>query len=116
MVADFTGIEMEQAGPDRVRVWGATGRPATDTLKVSVGYLDGYVGEGQISYAGAGCVSRARLAGEIIQRRLEAAGLPLQDVKIELIGVDAILGRQRSVRAAGAGRGQAARRWAVGGP
>ena len=96
VIADFTGMEMEEDGLDRVKVWGATGRPATDTLKVSVGYLDGYVGEGQISYAGAGCVSRARLAGEIIQRRLEAAGLPLQDVKIELIGVDAILGRQRS--------------------
>ena len=96
VVADFTGMEMEEAGPDRVRVWGATGRPATDTLKVSVGYLDGYVGEGQISYAGEGCVTRARLAGDIIQRRLESAGVPLDSLKIELIGVDAILGRQRS--------------------
>ena len=96
VVADFTGMEMEQLGPDRVRVWGATGRPATSTLKVSVGYLDGYVGEGQISYAGAGCVSRARLAGEIIRRRLEAAELPIDGLKTELIGVDAMLGRQRS--------------------
>lgn len=96
VIADFTGMDMEEVGPDRVRVWGATGRPATDSLKVSVGYVDGYVGEGQISYAGEGCVSRARLAGEIIQRRLEAAGLPLRGLKIELIGVDAILGRRRS--------------------
>ncbi len=96
VVADFTGMEMEEAGPDRVRVWGATGRPATSTLKVSVGYLNGYVGEGQISYAGGGCVNRARLAGDIIQRRLEAAKLPLEEIKIELIGLDAMLGRQRS--------------------
>ena len=96
VIADFTGMEMEEIAPDRVRVWGATGRPATDSLKVSVGFLDGYVGEGQISYAGAGCVNRARLAGEIIERRLDAAGLQLDNVKVELIGLDAMFGGQRS--------------------
>ncbi len=96
VVADFSRIEMKEDGPNRVRVSGASGRPATDQLKVSVGYLDGYIGEGQISYAGEGCVKRARLAGETIRRRLAAAGLPLQEVKIELIGFDALMGRRLS--------------------
>ena len=47
-------------------VSGGTGRPRTDTLKVSIGYFDGYVGEGQFSYAGPGAVARARLALGIV--------------------------------------------------
>ena len=96
VVADFTGMEMEEAGPDRVRVWGATGRPATDTLKVSVGYLDGFVGEGQISYAGEGmrdsCATGRRHHSTPAGIGRCASG----QSQIELIGVDAILGRQRS--------------------
>ena len=113
VVADFSGMEMEQVGTDRVRVWGATGRAATNTLKVSVGYLDGYVGEGQISYAGAGCVGRARLAGEIIRRRLGAAELPIdrpQD-RVDRRRCDA---RPAALgRAARAGRGKASSRRTV---
>ena len=56
--ADFSGVRFDVVGPDRVAASGGTGRPRTDTLKVSIGYLDGYVGEGQMSYAGAGAVAR----------------------------------------------------------
>ena len=54
---------------------GGAGRPRPDTLKVSVGYLDSYIGEGQISYAGPGAVARARLALEIVAERLELTGV-----------------------------------------
>ena len=40
VVADFSEITMSEAGPDRVRVEGARGAPKTDSLKVSVGYID----------------------------------------------------------------------------
>src|SRR3954452_10117744 len=46
VVADFSEITMSEAGPDRVRVEGARGAPKTGSLKVSVGYVDSYVGEG----------------------------------------------------------------------
>src|ERR1700730_15654681 len=51
VVADFSQVEVEEIGPDRVRVSGGRGSERTDTLKVSVGYVDSYIGEGQISYA-----------------------------------------------------------------
>ena len=54
---------------------GGTGTARPDTLKVSVGYRDGYVGEGQISYAGAGALARAQLALEIVRERLELTGV-----------------------------------------
>ena len=51
-VLDMTGIAFREVGPDRVAVSGARARSRTATYKVSVGYFDGYLGEGQLSYGG----------------------------------------------------------------
>lgn len=91
VIADFSRVTVEETGPDRVRVAGAGGTRRTGTLKVSVSYHDGHVGEGQISYAGPGAVARGRLALQIVRERLEAAG-GLGETRFELIGVDALHG------------------------
>ncbi len=98
VVADFTGVTFTQVGDDRVRVQGATGRAKTDTLKVSVGYQDGFIGEGEISYAGPGAVARGRLALEIVKGRFEVCGFAPSEVRFDLIGVDALHGAERSQR------------------
>jgi hypothetical protein len=93
VVADFTGVTVEASGEDAVTVRGGRGRPRTDTLKVCIGFLDGYIGEGQISYGGTGAVARARLAGDIVLERLELAGVRYDEIRTELIGVDALHGQ-----------------------
>jgi hypothetical protein len=90
VVADFSGIRLEQAGSDRVSVTGVSGRPGPKTLKVSVGYLDGYIGSGEISYAGPNAVARGRLALDVVRERLERLDMPVSDARFELIGVDAV--------------------------
>ena len=95
-VADFSAVQIADAGPDRVRVSGGTGRPRPDTLKVSVGYRDGFVGEGQISYAGPGAVTRARLAGQIVTERLKLTGVETRETRLDLIGVDSVHGARLS--------------------
>ena len=90
VVADFSNVTLTQAGPDRVQVSGATGHPRPDTLKVTVGHRDGFIGEGQISYAGLGAVARGQLALDVVQERL--ASLEALDSRFELIGVNAIHG------------------------
>jgi hypothetical protein len=92
VVADFSNVEIEEIGDDRVRVTGGTGRPKTGTLKVSVGYIDSFIGEGQISYAGPGAVARGRLALDIVRERLEIMGVRATELRFDLIGVDAIHG------------------------
>jgi hypothetical protein len=89
-VADFSGVGLTQAGPDEVAVTGVTGAPRPDTLKVSVGYLDGYVGEGEISYAGPNAAARGRLALDLVRERLELTGVATGEARFELIGVDAV--------------------------
>jgi hypothetical protein len=68
VVADFTGVRLTEAGRDRVEVTGAKGRPRTDSLKVSIGYVDSYIGEGQISYGGGGAVDREGLPSRSSKR------------------------------------------------
>lgn len=92
VVADFSKITVRQAGPDRVAVTGASGRPRPDDLKVSVGYIDGYIGEGQISYAGPNAVARGRLALSIVAERLKSTNVATSELRFDLIGVDSIHG------------------------
>ena len=70
VVADISEAEVEQVGPDRVAVRGVRGRPRPDTLKVIVFFAGGWLGEGEISYAGPNAEARARLAADVIRRRL----------------------------------------------
>lgn len=100
VVADFTGVRVAEEMPDRVRVTGGRGAPRTDTLKVSVAYIDGYIGEGQISYGGPGAVDRGRLALDIVRERLELTGVETSELRFDLIGVNALHGETAS--AAGA--------------
>ena len=89
-VADFSGARLTQTGDDEVAVTGVSGRRRPDALKVSVGYLDGYVGEGEISYAGPNAVARGRLALDLVRERLKLIGVPADETRFELIGVDAV--------------------------
>lgn len=90
VTADFSSVRFAQIGPDRVAVSGGTGRPRPDALKVSVGYRDGCIGEGQISYAGPGALARGRLALQIVRERLALTGVRTAEARFELIGVDAV--------------------------
>jgi hypothetical protein len=92
VVADFTGVRVTGEAPDRVRVSGGRGTPRTDTLKVSVAYVDGYIGEGQISYGGPGAVERGRLALDVVRERLQLTGVDTSELRFDLIGVNALHG------------------------
>ena len=99
VVADFSQVKVEEIAPDRVRVSGGRGTKRTDTLKVSVGYVDSFIGEGQISYAGPGALARGRLALEIVRERLKLTGVAASELRFELIGVELLHGAEVSAYA-----------------
>lgn len=92
VTADFSRIELMDDGIDRVLVRGAGGRPRPELLKVSLGIREGYIGEGEISFAGEGAYERARLAAQIVIDRLKMRSVPVTDTRVEIIGYDSILG------------------------
>jgi hypothetical protein len=86
-VTDIRHVSFQPLTQNRIQVTGAKGRPRPENLKVTLGYLDGFMGEGQISYAGPGAVARGRLALDILRQRL---GDRYDDLQFDLIGVDSI--------------------------
>jgi acyclic terpene utilization AtuA family protein len=92
-VADFTTIELKQAGKDRVKVSGVKGKPATDRLKVSIAYFYGYKAVGTLVYAWPDALAKAEAADRILRQRLEDLKLEFDAIHTEFVGVDATHGR-----------------------
>jgi len=92
-IADFTSMQLQQVGKDRVRVTGVRGGPATDFLKVSIAYSWGYKAVGSLVYSWPDAVKKAKRADRILRRRLLRLGLQFDEVLTELVGVNATHGR-----------------------
>lgn len=91
VIADFSNVRIFEKSENRVRIEGGSGRARTGQLKVSLGYRDSFVGEGQISYAGPGAAERGRLALQVLEQRLAPHRDLYDEFRSELIGVDAVL-------------------------
>ncbi len=91
-IVDFTTIQLEQAGEDNVKVSGVRGRPATDSLKVSISYLYGFKAVGTLVYAWPDAYEKAKAADRILRERLERLGLEFEEVLTEYVGVNATHG------------------------
>jgi hypothetical protein len=91
-VADFTTIELEDDGPDRVRMSGVKGKPATDSYKVSMSYLDGYTAIGTLTYAWPDALEKAQAADRILRTRLADLGLTFDEIRTEFVGYNSCHG------------------------
>jgi hypothetical protein len=92
-IADFTSIQLEQAGRNRVRVTGVTGGPRTPMLKVSIAYFYGYKAVGTLVYSWPDAHEKAREADRIIRARLRDLGLEYEQILTEYVGASATHGR-----------------------
>lgn len=92
VVVDVRHVQVEEVGRDCVRVRGARGSPGPQTLKVLIGVLEGFIGEGEMIFAGAGALSRARHGAEIVQKRIAARQLPVEALRVDFIGLNAVRG------------------------
>ena len=91
-VLDITGIKLTNEAPGRVKVEGATAKPRTDSYKVTVGYRDGYIGDGEVSWGGIDALARAKWAAEIVKERLRLRGFSYEDFRVDLIGLSSLHG------------------------
>lgn len=85
----FLTVEVDEIGPNRVRVSGATGSRPSEAYKVSATYRDGYKATGQITIFGHRAIEKARTSGEIILARLKEAGYEYERTNIECLGANA---------------------------
>jgi len=92
-VADFTTIQLKQAGTDRVQVSGIKGGPKTPMLKVSIAYFYGYKAVGTLVYSWPEAYDKAKAADRILRQRLKDLGLSFEQILTEFVGADATHGR-----------------------
>jgi hypothetical protein len=86
VVADFSTIQLEDQGNDRVRVFGVKGRPRTDKLKVSISYQAGFKAVGTLVYAWPDAIKKAQMADRILRERLDRMGARFDAVRTEFVG------------------------------
>lgn len=86
VVADFTSIHLEDAGENRVRVFGITGGPPTPFLKVSIAYRAGYKAVGSLVYAWPDAMEKAQMADRVLRERLDRLGLTFDQILTEFVG------------------------------
>jgi hypothetical protein len=98
VIADFSRVHLKQLEKDRVEVNGGLGREKTGMLKVSVGYRDSFIGEGQISYGGPGAIQRAKLAQDIVRQRFRDMDLQCLETRFDLIGVNSLYGDRQPLQ------------------
>ena len=92
VIADFTSIKLEQAGENRVRVFGIKGRPATDKLKVSIAYRAGFKAVGTLVYSWPEALDKAKVADQVLRERLDRLGLRFDHILTEFVGASATHG------------------------
>jgi hypothetical protein len=88
VTADISQAAVRVVGRDRVSLDGVRGHARPDRLKVNVCHEGGWLAEGEISYAGPGAEGRARLAAEVLRRRLAGS----LELRIDLIGAVSVFG------------------------
>jgi hypothetical protein len=86
VVADFTSIQLKQAGPDVVAVSAGRGNGITDTYKVSISYRDGFASAGTLVIAGPNAAEKARRSGAILLEKLRQTGLTFAASNVEALG------------------------------
>jgi hypothetical protein len=96
VVADISAAQVTLAGPDRVALTGVRGHARPASLKVNVCHESGWLAEGEISYAGPRAEARARLAADVLRKRL-----PDLVLRVDLIGVQSVMGDDAGLLLAG---------------
>lgn len=89
-IADFSHVTFTGEGKDVVRASKANSKGMPEMLKVSVGYKDCFIGEGEISYGGTNALAKAKLAADIVEKRLQLTGVEIEELRIDYIGFNSL--------------------------
>ncbi|MBR73262.1 MAG: ABC transporter substrate-binding protein [Rhodospirillaceae bacterium] len=91
-ILDITNTQLKEIDTNKVMVKGSKSISRTDKYKVSIGYFDGYIGEGQLSYGGPSAFERAKLADQIVRERLRLCGHNFHELRTDYIGINSLYG------------------------
>lgn len=91
-IADFTSVTIAEEAENRVRLSGMRGKGRPDTLKVCIGYSDGFIGEGLIFFPWPDALEKAKWAEKWVRERFRLLNIDFQDLRIDYVGVNMLHG------------------------
>jgi hypothetical protein len=91
-------LRFDDEGNDRVRITGASGAKRPDTLKVVAGYHDGWMGTGIIGFSWPDAYAKCERSAETIKALMAERGWPTDDMNVEFIGYNSLLGANADPR------------------
>ena len=100
VVCDFSGVTLEEVGPDRMRVSGCRGYPATPAYKASLTFEDGWRAGQYLTIGGIDAAKKARHTGEVVLKRMAMINRQrnwgdFTETSIEVIGDEDSYGMHR---------------------
>ncbi|MDF1725661.1 acyclic terpene utilization AtuA family protein [Alcanivorax sp.] len=99
VVCDFTRVQLEQVGDNRVSVSGAKGLPPTDSYKVSATYPDGNRITASFLMGGIDAPQKGQVVADAILKKVDGLfkqlGMaPMRETSVEILGSEATYGAQ----------------------
>jgi hypothetical protein len=92
VVLDMGTLRFDDEGNDRVRVTGAAGAARPAQLQIVGGYHDGWMGTGMIGFSWPQAYAKCEQAAATIRTLVAERGWPIEDMNVEYIGYDSLLG------------------------
>jgi hypothetical protein len=92
VVADFASARFTDLDGDRVRVEDVHGEPATDTYKMLLASHAGWSAEARVAFSWPDAYEKAKATAAILMKRVDMAGLEVDEWLVEYWGVDALGG------------------------
>jgi len=91
-IADFTTLNIAEVGKDRVQVTNMSGKSRPDTLKLTIGFQDGWIAEGLLLYSWPDALAKAQRSEDIVRKRLKNLGVEPEEIRFDYLGIDTLHG------------------------
>lgn len=92
VVVDITNVQLENIGPNQVKVTGTKGKPRPDTLKVVMGYEDGYMSQVIVGFSWPNALEKAKKVDEIIRKQIDYFGMEYEEIRTDYLGYNSLSG------------------------
>lgn len=89
-VVDFSKVQFSEINKNKIRINNARFVDNVDTYKVNIGFDDGYLGIGEISFGGSNALEKARLCESIVKKRWKITGYTPSEHQFLYIGFDSL--------------------------
>ena len=97
VVLDMGTLTLDDLGGDRVAVKGAGGHPRPERLKILAGYEDGWMGSSVVGFCWPDAFRKAQAAVALVRQSLQEQRVPIDEMLVEYLGLDAFLGPHADV-------------------